>query len=275
MKIEFKSVLETGLDETLRVLNLGFSDYFVPIQVDLGGFMHMCVVDGIDLALSRVSFQNGTPAGVGLIARRGWTSRLAAMAVVPDMRRQGVGRLLMEKLIEESIQRGDRRIELEVIQENHPAVQLYQDMAFKARRQLLSYRLDPAPPGTAHALNEIDLLTAARLVTAWGLPDLPWQLSGESLALATPPGRAYQLGEAVVILSDPTKDTISLRSLVTKPNGAYESLAQNLLDALFNQFQGKVWVVPALWPEESCGVLEKTGFKLGKLSQFQMYRDLI
>ena len=190
MKIEFKSVLETGLDETLRVLNLGFSDYFVPIQVDLGGFMHMCVVDGIDLALSRVSFLSGTPAGVGLIARRGWTSRLAGMAVVPDMRRQGVGRLLMEKLIEESIQRGDRGIELEVIQENHPAVQLYQGMGFKIRRQLLSYRLDPAPPGTAHALNEIDLLTAARIVTAWGLPDLPWQLSGESLALATPPGRA-------------------------------------------------------------------------------------
>ena len=51
---EFLSVLDLGLDRTVDTLNCGFSDYIVPIQFDLAGWMHMVVGDGIDLELSRV-----------------------------------------------------------------------------------------------------------------------------------------------------------------------------------------------------------------------------
>ena len=50
---------------------------------------------------------DGTPAGVVLMARRGWTSRVAAMAVVPEFRRQRAGRALMEHVLAEAKQRGD------------------------------------------------------------------------------------------------------------------------------------------------------------------------
>ena len=275
MDIKIESVLKFGLDETVQVLNLGFSDYFVPIQMDADGLGHMLRVDGIDLTLSQVVIRKKAAVGVGLIARRGWTSRLAGMAVVPQSRRQGVGKWLMEHLIEESRGRGDHRMELEVIEKNQPAIQLYKRCGFKILRRLRSYRLDPAPPGELQDLEEMDVLKAARMVTAFGLADVPWQLSGESLAHTNPPNRAYQLGGAAAILSNPEEGTIALRALVSTPARQAETRALRLLKGLFAKYPGKVWVVPALWPEESGQVLETAGFQGGELFQYQMRLDLI
>ena len=45
--------------------------------------------DGIDLAISRVLFTDDEPVGIALIARRGWTSRLAAMGIAQGKSRNG------------------------------------------------------------------------------------------------------------------------------------------------------------------------------------------
>lgn len=269
-----ESVLKFGLDETVQVLNHGFSDYFVPVQMDVSGFVHMAMVEGIDLTLSRIAMQDEGPVGVGLIARRGWTSRLAGMAVVPQLRRQGVGRWLMARLIEEAKERRDHFMELEVIEKNLPAIRLYENCGFEILRRLRSYRLEPAPEGAVLDIEEIDILKAARMVAAFGLADIPWQLSGESLAHTSPPSQAYQFDGAAVIISNPEAETIALRALAGARGIELETAVLGLLDGLFAKFTGKAWVVPALWPEESGAVLEKIGFLPTELTQFQMRLSL-
>jgi ribosomal protein S18 acetylase RimI-like enzyme len=61
-----------------------------------------------------------------MIARRGWTSRLAAMGITSNARSSGVGTWAMEQLIEEAKARGEKEMVLEVIEQNTAGVKLYE-----------------------------------------------------------------------------------------------------------------------------------------------------
>lgn len=269
MKLELHSVLDFGISKTASVLNLGFSDYLVPIQLDLPSFHNILRTSHIDVALSRVILQNGKAVGAALIARRGWNSRLAGMSLIPEARNQKIGQWVMEKLITESELRGDRRMELEVIEQNEPAVRLYNKVGFSKIRRLLGY-IQESPIGEEGELVEIDIRQLADLVNFFGLPKLPWQVSGESLALMGPPNRAYQLGAAFAVITDPDADKIVFRSVLTLPDSRREGRASQLLQALFFEFPDKTWNVPAIFPEEMGSFFETQGFKLQELSQYQM-----
>ncbi len=129
-------MLEFSLERSSEVLTRGFSDYFVPIQSSAAILLGMARSDSVDLSVSRVAVLNEMPAGAALIARRGWTCRLAGMAIVPEARRKGVGRALMAQLITDGRARGERAMELEVIEQNEPAVKLYEDCRFQKIRRL-------------------------------------------------------------------------------------------------------------------------------------------
>ncbi len=265
------SVMDFGLEAALEVLNRGFSDYIVPIQLDLAQFYGMLRVDGTDVSLSQIALQDGEGVSIALIARRGWNSRVAAMAVVPEARRQGVGRWLMEATIKAASQRGDRVLGLEVIEQNTPAVALYESLGFVKIRRLVSLKYTPRELERVQAdLTEVDIRSVAAQVSCHGLTDLPWQASAESLAQAGPPQRAYQLGQAYVVLSPPEAETVQIRSLIVAREARHQGQASQLLRAIFAKFPGKTWQVPAIMPEEMQGVFIQLGFELQKLSQFQM-----
>lgn len=269
MTLELKSVLDYGLQESAGVMNLGFSDYFVPIQLDAIKFHELLRTSHIDISLSKVVIQDGKALGIALIARRGWSSRLAGMSVIPEARRQKVGTWLMEQIIADSKTRGDRRMELEVIEQNLPAVYLYEFIGFRIMRRLVSWKLE-SPGGRPGNLIEIDIRLLADLVNIYGLPHLPWQLSGESLAALGPPNKAYRLDDAYVAISNPEADQIVLRSLLTLPKSRNKGQAVRLFWALFEMFPNKSWLVPAIFPEELSSLFEKLGFIEQELSQYQM-----
>ena len=75
MRTELRPLLDHGLQESVGLMNLGFSDYFVHIELNLPMFLNMARVESIDLACSRVIFLDDKAVGIVLIARRGWTSR--------------------------------------------------------------------------------------------------------------------------------------------------------------------------------------------------------
>lgn len=269
MDLELQSVLDFGISKTASVLNLGFSDYLVPIQFDLPSFYSMLRTSHIDVALSRVIFQNGKAVGAALIARRGWSSRLAGMSLIPDARNQKIGQWVMDELITEAKLRGDRRMKLEVIEQNEPAVRLYDKVGFSKIRRLLGF-IQESPIGEKCEPVEIDIRQLADLINVSGLSNLPWQVSGESLALMGPPNRAFQLGAAFAMITDPDAAKIFFRSVLTLPNSRKEGCASQLLQALFFKFPDKTWNVPAIFPEEMGDFFEKQGFKPQELSQFQM-----
>ncbi len=273
MNLGLESVTDHGLAKTTELLNRGFADYFVKIEFSLDSLFHMICSDGIDVASSRVMVQDGEAVGVALIARRGWTSRLAGMAIVPEARSKGVGKWAMDRLIAEAKERGERTMVLEVIEQNAPGIRLYQGRGFRVLRQLVGYAASE-PEGIPGELKEIDVREAARMVTMYGLPDLPWQVSGESLAQAGPPGKAYQMEQAYVAISNPERSHVAIRTIVVEPEAWRQGQATRLLRAVMARYPGKTWIIPALCPAEIGGVFEKVGFEKQDLSQLQMTLEL-
>src|SRR5215213_5438665 len=136
MNFDIKPASDYSIPDLVEIVNRGFQGYFVPIHLDVTALLNMIRKDGIDLTMSRVQVVDGEPAGMALLARRGWTSRLAAMGIAEESRGRGLGSLFMEQLIEEAHQRGEHEMVLEVIEQNQPAVHLYKKYGFKITRRL-------------------------------------------------------------------------------------------------------------------------------------------
>jgi len=273
MSFEFPSLLEFGLDSASVVLNRGFSDYFVPIQSSPAILAHMARVDSVDLAASRIAVRDGRAVGAALVARRGWTSRLAGMAIVPEARRGGVGRTIMDRLLDEARARKDRAMVLEVIEQNEPAVRLYERCGFGKVRRLVGHAGRPATPPADEALpslEEIDPRELAKLVAAHGVPHLPWQVSAETVAQATPPAYAVRAGSSAALFSDLAGATILIRALITDPTARGQGSSRALLRAMFARYPQKEWRASAIFPEEMSEAFVAAGLERTPLTQWQM-----
>ena len=275
MTFALKSTTDYTLPDLVELLNLSFENYLVPIQFNNSQFITMLRKDSIDLDSSRVLLIDEEPSGIALIARRGWTSRLAAMGIAQERRSKGAGSWFMDKLIQESRQRSDHEIVLEVIEQNEPAVQLYQKSGFQIMRRLIGFVYKSSAENGTGNLQEIDLREAGLLISLHGLPDLPWQISGETIAHMNPPARAYCKGQAYVVISNPDAEHVVLWSLLVEQNARGNQLGLDMLRSLTAKHAGKTWHVPAILPEELGNVYEKAGFEREKLSQWQMRLALI
>ena len=262
------------LSDLIKFLNSGFEDYFVPIHFEAVTFLNMLRKDGIDLTASRVLIVDEQSSGIALIARRGWSSRLAAMGIANEMRGKGAGSWFMEQLIKEACQREEREMWLEVIEQNEPAVKLYQKCGFQIVRRLIGFIRQDAVEKEQAALREIDLREMGRLISQHGLSDLPWQLSCESIAEMNPPARAYQKGPAYIAISNPDAERVVIWSLLVEEKARGNGLGADLLKHLLAHHKGKTWHVPAIFPEEFENVFRRAGFEREELSQWQMKRNL-
>ncbi len=258
--------------ELADLFNLGFAGYFMPVNFTEEAFRAFVERDGVDLNVSRVLLADGDPAGLALVARRGPVSRLAAMGLVTGMRGRGAGSWLMEGLLTEARQRGERRMFLEVIAQNEPAIRLYEKSGFTKLRRLLGFSAE-SPAGKADAaFQPCTLGEVIRMIDEFGLPDLPWQVDAQTLTRLPAPTFAFHLDGAYIAFSDPQAGQVSIRSLVC--DAAAQGQAVRLLKTLFALYPGKTWRVPPIFPEELAGVFDGAGMKQDELSQWQMVRKV-
>jgi GNAT superfamily N-acetyltransferase len=271
MNLDPRPASDFPTPDLLQLMNLSFEGYIVPVRFEHSQFLTMLRKDNVDLDASRVLLSDGEPSGIALIARRGWSSRLAAMGLAKEARGKKAGSWLMENLIHEARERGDRRMALEVIEKNEAGVRLYKRYGFQVVRRLVSFVHQDAKQAAKNGLRELDLREMGRLVSLYGLPDLPWQLSGETIALLTPPARAYKTYEgACIAISNPEAEHIVIWSLFVEPGARGKGLAVELLKTVMGNHPGRTWHVPAILPEELGFVYERAGFRREGLSQFQM-----
>lgn len=266
------------LPELVDQLNRGFEGYFLPIYFNVEMFSNMLRKDGIDLAESRVLVLDDQPCGIALIACRRsiHSSRLAAMGIARDARGRGAGSWLMRVLIEEAYVRGDREMVLEVIEQNQPAVKLYRKYGFESVRRLVGYisRNKPVPELGKGEMQRVDLSELGQSIAQHGLPDLPWQLSAESITQTNPPLHAYRKGPAYVAISNPEAEHIVIWSLLVAPEARGHGLSTEMLNHVMAYHAGKSWHVPAIFPEEMGKVFERAGLEKEELSQWQMKLSL-
>jgi GNAT superfamily N-acetyltransferase len=280
MDFEIVPASHYSLPDLVRLLNRGFEEYLIPIQFTADVFSSMLRKDGIDLADSRVLVADDQACGIALIAcrRARQASRLAAMGIAKGTRGKGAGSWFMKKLIDEACERGDREMVLEVIEQNEPAVKLYQNYGFERVRRLVGFNLRgkdaEARENNPDDLGTIDLRDMGKLISRYGLPDLPWQLSGESIIQLNPPPQAYRSGQAYLVLSNLQAEHVVIWSVLVEPGARGQGLGTDLLKGLITRHAGKIWHVPALYPEEIGKVFERAGFEKEDLSQWQMKANL-
>ena len=270
MNFDSRPASDYPLPDLIEILNRGFESYLVPIHLNLSQFLTMVRKDSIDLTSSRVLLVDEKPSGIALIARRGWGSRLAAMGIATDTRGKGAGSWLMERLLQEAREREDREMVLEVIEQNEAAIKLYQKFGFQTIRRLIGLIRKDATEFESDDLHEMDVREMGGLISQYGLPNLPWQLSGETIAQMTPPVRAYCKEQAYIVISDPNAEHVVIWSLLVKPDARGNDLGVEMLRTVITNHAGKTWHVPAIYPEELGRVFERAGFVREELSQWQM-----
>jgi ribosomal protein S18 acetylase RimI-like enzyme len=183
-----------SLEELTALFNAGYEDYVVPFHVDAAQLGSMIAAWHIDLARSRVSPGEGV-ALLGVRGDRGW---IGGLGVVPASRRRGLGRALLEAVLAEA----PPEVTLEVIEQNEPAIRLYEDLGFGRVRILEVWSLDTeVPPALARVAEP----------SPAGEADLPWQRADASLR----PG--YERlevdgGAAVIRASGGTVSLLQLRA---------------------------------------------------------------
>lgn len=164
-----------GRAQLAALFTAGYEDYFVPVQVDEQTFGSIVDAWDVDLGRSRVALRDGEPVGFALLAVRGERSWIGGLGVVTAARRGGLGRELMEAVLAEATD----DVTLEVIEQNEPAIRLYDDLGFERTRILEVWSLAAdAPASTAR---EADRDEADATIVELRRGHTPWQRDDGSL----------------------------------------------------------------------------------------------
>lgn len=274
MTIGYQPAAQFSLATLSALINQAFTGYVGgPIQFTPELLVNFLVQGGVSLNLSLVSVRDDAPLAIAMIARRGWTSRVALMGVAPEAQDQGVGRRLMQVVIDQARAREDRALTLEVIEQNPRAVHLYESLGFRSLRRLMGYDGDNLT-GDSLAMQTVDVAEVARRISAWAAPDLPWPCGGETLMSAGPPSIGLQIGDSFAAISNPEAPRIIIRGLAVPPARQRKGIGTRVVSALIAAHPGKQWHVSAVAPEEFGALFTANGFTSDSINQFQMMISL-
>jgi len=281
--MEYKAASSFSSEILSDLFNDAFSNYIHgPVHVTPAIMEKFQVREGIDPDLSRIFVQNGTPIGFGYIAVRGSACRLAGMGVITSKAEKGVGTSAMVHLIQEARERGSTSMELEAFKQNSRAIRLYSRAGFVVLRHLVGWDGEsPASTGGVDGpsldagLETISIAEVAAVLTQHGSPDLPWQLTGPTIVHREAPDVAYRLGDAYVVISDPTAEVIKVHSFIVTRESRRRGQATKLVEAVFARHPEKKWTLLPIFPEDyGVELAVKSGFKKQDLVQVQMRLDL-
>jgi ribosomal protein S18 acetylase RimI-like enzyme len=208
----------------------GYEGYFVPLAVDEAAFSFMASAWDYDLDASRVAGGKDGPVGICILARRGDEGWIGGVGVSPAARRRGAGEQLMAAVLDEARALGLRRVWLEVLVQNEPAIRLYEKLGFSAVRELEVWSLDGSPGPSL----EIPAEEAHTWIREHRSDREPWQRADATLGhLSDLVGLATEGGAAVVrvtggrasILQLAAEDETAIETLLAAARGLADSVS--------------------------------------------------
>ncbi|MCF6137784.1 GNAT family N-acetyltransferase [Pseudalkalibacillus berkeleyi] len=123
-----------SLTDVLDAWNNGFKGYYTDMTMTIDRFLQRMVQEGFSADDSIVAFVNRVPAGIVLNGFRNVEGKLigynGGTAVAPEFRRMGVGKRMMEAVIDLYKQKGVDEAHLEAIHDNHAAIKLYESLGY-------------------------------------------------------------------------------------------------------------------------------------------------
>ncbi len=177
--IELESARRWSADALAALFGAVYADYFVPIHVDTAAFTGMIERFDLDRDGSQVAVRDGEPVGIVMLGLRGERAWIGGMGVVPSARRGGTGRRLMRAAAAAAARAGARTLQLEVLEQNAPAIALYESLGFREWRRVEVWSLaNPLPADGARAIEVEDAL--AWIAAHRPAPE-PWQRESASV----------------------------------------------------------------------------------------------
>lgn len=272
-----RPVLEFTSAQVTEAMNRSFEEYFVPMEFTPVSFERRFRSEHLDAEASKLWFSGEELVGVVFIARRGWTSRVAAMGLVREERGKQYGRQMLQAALDEATARGDRTMILEVFIANERARRLYERLGFRNERELFNFRRVPAVSNSTlspRPLEELDPAVVARLVLREGEPNLPWMFAPESLMAAAPPTRAYHLENKAFVLLRPEVERTLLLTVLVRPEYRRQGWGRELLRAVEVAFPAKPLILPMVTQGSGYAFLEASQWELLPLPLVEMVRSL-
>jgi ribosomal protein S18 acetylase RimI-like enzyme len=224
--IELRPAAERSAAELAELFTAGYAGYQFPIHLDEAAFTAMAAVSDFDLELSRVAFRGDAPVGIVALAVRDDQGWIGGLGVVAEERRRGIGRALMEAVLDGAAAAGVREVSLEVLEPNHAAIALYDRLGFRTTRFLEVWTLDGAPGGSEAAVADVG--AAHAWIRANRREREPWQRSDASVANMEGRPDALTLGDEGAVLYRSVGEALTVLQLAARTPEA----AAALLNAL-------------------------------------------
>jgi GNAT superfamily N-acetyltransferase len=206
--LEIRSARSLEPGERAELFNAAYEGYLLPFHIDEQQLASMDDAFDLDLDASRIAYRNGAAVGLGNLGVRGEDAWIGGVGVVTAARRSGVGEALMRALHEQALERGIRRVWLEVIFENAGAFALYDKLGYRTVRDVEVWSLPTAEEEDLVDATEVPATDAHSRMRELRREREPWQRAdatienyGDVRGLATENGAAlFRATTAVQVL---------------------------------------------------------------------------
>lgn len=177
------------LEEIVSIINLSFSDYIVPLQLNLEQLKSKIETENIKPELSKVVYDGDKIVGVMLHGLRksdkGSIVYNAATGVAPAYRGKGLVNKMYHALLPQLEQLQVQKMVLEVIEGNHSAIRAYEKMGYTIDRKLDCFKgkltvSNNNNNNTEVSLKEINTFQWNEFTSFWDVTP-SWQNAVESL----------------------------------------------------------------------------------------------
>lgn len=184
MNYQLQPASSVPVMDLIEAINTAYADYFVPLQFTEDHFKIFVQRESLDLNAGVVALHDGQIVGSCMLGLRGNMGWIGGMGIIPEYRRQGLGRAILNYLIEQGRSRNLTHLDLEVITQNTPAVKLYETAGFEKTRTLLIFDrgIERVAPVNGYMLRKADIDTALRRFDDFHDDENPWQRHKETLA---------------------------------------------------------------------------------------------
>lgn len=184
-----------GLDDEAlsQLFTLVYTGYYVPMHVDGPTMRFLRVAGDLDRGASRLLREGGEAVAVALLGLRGTEAWIGGMGVAPDHRGRGYGERVMREAIASARARGARRLSLEVLEQNAPAIRVYERLGFRRVRELEVWAFPaPAFAPDGPSLEPVGVDEALSFLRAHRRAPEPWQRADGTLAAMRADGAVFE-----------------------------------------------------------------------------------
>ncbi|RLE47697.1 MAG: ribosomal-protein-alanine N-acetyltransferase [Candidatus Methanomethylicota archaeon] len=133
MEVKLRNVSLKDLDEIYEIEKASFNDLFYPKSV----LKNLIILYGKLFIIAEVK---GKIIGYVIARKKNRsTAHLVSIAVTPSYRGMGIGKKLLNEIINKLAKNGATQITLEVEVNNKPAIHLYKDRGFEVVSEIKNY----------------------------------------------------------------------------------------------------------------------------------------